>query len=905
MTSHELYDGQLRLRQTQLPAAEGGRVLTDMFYDTRGQQWKTNGAYFNADAAGTTLFGVIDNVVPGQTIRTFDGAGRPTATAFRTLGVEKWRTTTAYSGDRVTVDPPDGGTPTTTITDARGRTVELRQYRAGSPTGAYDSTRYTHDDRDALLSVTDPAGNVWRHAYDIRGRKIRSEDPDRGTTTFAYNDANDLVSTTDSRNRTLAYAYDALGRQTGVFDGSLAGAQRVGQVYDTLAKGMPTSSTRYDGGAAYTTAVTAYDDGYRPTGTSTTIPSREGALAGTYLFRAGYTPSGLLSFSSFPAAGGLGNEAVSYTYDSYGQALTAGSGLSTYVTNTRYTKFGELNYMALSTGGPFAYHTRTYEEGTRRAVRTTFESQTAAGRLSDLSYTYDPAGNITRIADSPTSGAADVQCFRYDYLRRMTDGWTPGSGDCAVAPATAGLGGPARYWHSFTYDSTGNRQTETQHAAGGDTTRTYAHPAAGQPQPHTTTSVRTVGPGGERLDEYGYDAAGHTTSRSLAGSAQALEWDVEGRLSRVTAGVDVTSFLYGADGGRLIRRDKTGSTLYLGAMEIHADTVGVTKATRYYSHGDQTVAMRTSAGVQWLSSDHQGTSHIAMNAATAQVTQRRFTPFGSERGTPATWPGQRGFLGAPTDPLLGLTHLGAREYDPSLGQFLSVDPLIDVQNPQQMHGYSYASNSPVTYSDPSGLIMEECHSLVNCYGYSPTTGCPHGCGTTKNQTWGKAKYGTNGTGGAQANKRDKAQASVTGDQLEQAKKIKNRSIVEIAIEAGGEILKEVLGINDIQDCLSRGDLVACASFVVGMFPWGKLLKVGKIAKALLRAWEGIQAWRKQMKWANTILGMAARAAPASAAKADEVAAAAGKKADGPSSCPVGNSFAPDTLVLMGDGSRKR
>ncbi|MBC8090372.1 MAG: type IV secretion protein Rhs, partial [Pseudonocardia sp.] len=30
MTSHELYDGQLRLRQTQLPAAEGGRVLTDM-----------------------------------------------------------------------------------------------------------------------------------------------------------------------------------------------------------------------------------------------------------------------------------------------------------------------------------------------------------------------------------------------------------------------------------------------------------------------------------------------------------------------------------------------------------------------------------------------------------------------------------------------------------------------------------------------------------------------------------------------------------------------------------------------------------------------------------------------------------------------------------------------------------
>ncbi|MGJ3559552.1 RHS repeat-associated core domain-containing protein [Streptomyces sp. INA 01156] len=50
-----------------------------------------------------------------------------------------------------------------------------------------------------------------------------------------------------------------------------------------------------------------------------------------------------------------------------------------------------------------------------------------------------------------------------------------------------------------------------------------------------------------------------------------------------------------------------------------------------------------------------------------------------------------------------MTHLGAREYDPTTGRFISVDPLLEVDKPQTMNGYSYASNSPVTISDPTGL----------------------------------------------------------------------------------------------------------------------------------------------------------------------------------------------------------
>ncbi|WJV45587.1 RHS repeat-associated core domain-containing protein [Streptomyces flavofungini] len=58
--------------------------------------------------------------------------------------------------------------------------------------------------------------------------------------------------------------------------------------------------------------------------------------------------------------------------------------------------------------------------------------------------------------------------------------------------------------------------------------------------------------------------------------------------------------------------------------------------------------------------------------------------------------------GGTNDPT-GLIHLGAREYDPTLGRFLSVDPINDHDDPAQLNAYSYAHNSPLTKSDPDGL----------------------------------------------------------------------------------------------------------------------------------------------------------------------------------------------------------
>jgi RHS repeat-associated protein len=198
-------------------------------------------------------------------------------------------------------------------------------------------------------------------------------------------------------------------------------------------------------------------------------------------------------------------------------------------------------------------------------------------------------------------------------------------------------------------------------------------------------------------DTFSYDAAGNTTARRLQGRPeQVLSWDAEGRLTQLVEGSGTTRYLYDADGARLLALEPGGATLYLDGQEVRRTASGVT-ATRYY--GD--VASRTPTGLTWLAANHQGTSQVAVGAGDLSVTRRRLDPFGNPRGTQPAWPTTRGFVGGVSDPS-GLTHLGAREYDPRTGRFVSHDPVFAADDPQQSDGYAYAGHSPVTFADPAG-----------------------------------------------------------------------------------------------------------------------------------------------------------------------------------------------------------
>jgi RHS repeat-associated protein len=239
--------------------------------------------------------------------------------------------------------------------------------------------------------------------------------------------------------------------------------------------------------------------------------------------------------------------------------------------------------------------------------------------------------------------------------------------------------------------------------------------------------VTTSGPGGG-TDTYGYDAAGNTVSRTKAGVGETLSWDTEGHLASVTKGGQTTSFVYGAGGDRLLRKDPTGTTLYLGKQEVRLAAAGGSPvATRYYTHGGKIIAARQGANLTWLAGDHQSTAQLAIDAQSMTVNRRRQLPFGGPRGAaPAEWPDDHGFVGGVQDSSTGLTHLGAREYDQTTGRFISVDPILDLTDPQQANGYAYANNSPVTSSDPSGLMLSDCEQPGYCKGLDPSTGAPTG-----------------------------------------------------------------------------------------------------------------------------------------------------------------------------------
>lgn len=736
LTQIDLYDSLLRHRQTQSQTF-GGRLISQTVYDSFGRVRYSSGPVYNNDTGPVNeLVWIHDANDVSRTTFTYDGAGRVTDEIFSVKGEERWRTSTVYGGHNAywmeKTIPPQGATTTASLTDARGQLVELRQYHNHSGSGTYDSTQYTYTPDGALETVADPAGNTWSYEYDLRGRQVAANDPDTGTTTMSYDIASRLASTTDALGNTLSHVYDELGRTTEVWEGApVSGDLLIERTYDTAANGigLPRKDVHWIDGEAWTTEYLAYTAQNQIQAKAVQIPDAAGPLAGRYSEGFTYRPDGSVWTVAQGAAGGLRSETITYGYNEMGlpsrmtgTSTDLGSG-RVYVDAAIYSPYGQLLQRKLgdpaTVGGTRGqvWQTWVYEEGTGRLAEFYFDKDTAGTYdgtmygVAALSYQYDQAGNIRSIADAPTHVVDQLQperqCFQYDYLRRLTEAWAQAGTDaCATAPSANVVDGPGAYWNSYEYDLSGNRTSESRWNGGSaQTTHDYTYPSTGD-QPHALAAVTDTST--NATTDFEYDEAGNTTAINRPDGEETYTWTAMGRLETAETEEGITRFYDDAAGTRLMRLDPDGSrTVWVAGYELHYDAAkGTKEATRYYTHGGEVIGLRVEKGAElWMATDHHGTGKWIVDGGSLTVTARKMDPFGNERGTNLrTWPDERGFVGGIDNPDLNLTTVGAREYDPEFGRFITRDPIKNFADPQQINGYAYANNDPTNTSDPSGLL---------------------------------------------------------------------------------------------------------------------------------------------------------------------------------------------------------
>jgi RHS repeat-associated protein len=138
-------------------------------------------------------------------------------------------------------------------------------------------------------------------------------------------------------------------------------------------------------------------------------------------------------------------------------------------------------------------------------------------------------------------------------------------------------------------------------------------------------------------------------------------------------------------------------------------------AADYVYASGQLIAEYENSTTYFVHDNNLGSSTILTSLAGAVVDCNALYPYGEQDNTICTtsysiWDK---FTGYRLDPETGLEYAHARYYNPSLGRFMSPDPLGgNTGNPQSLNRYAYVLNSPLNFIDPFGL-EDECSTFCS------------------------------------------------------------------------------------------------------------------------------------------------------------------------------------------------
>jgi RHS repeat-associated protein len=310
----------------------------------------------------------------------------------------------------------------------------------------------------------------------------------------------------------------------------------------------------------------------------------------------------------------------------------------------------------------------------------------------------DPLGRITFKAEQirhPDLGTTDLRDFEFQY-------------DARNRLQRSLLSEPfAESEEIFGYDANGNRDFYDETSAPAPYTGVYDDQdrllSYGPPAPYTPTTF-TYGPNGEiktrkqgsTLFLYSYDALGNLIR-------------VERRFGTLTSFTStLLEYLVDAKGRRLGRK-RNGTLerawLYRDGLSPIAelDAQGNLVARFIYGSRPNIPDLVLRGGKTYrLLSDHLGSPRLAINVSDPSDIPYRadYSAFGVANIIKGPNWIPFGFAGGLYDTTTQLVRFGARDYDPSLGRWVSKDP---VRFDGGVNLYVYAANDPVNKQDPAGL----------------------------------------------------------------------------------------------------------------------------------------------------------------------------------------------------------
>ncbi|WPD23164.1 MAG: SpvB/TcaC N-terminal domain-containing protein [Candidatus Electrothrix scaldis] len=441
------------------------------------------------------------------------------------------------------------------------------------------------------------------------------------------------------------------------------------------------------------------------------------------------------------------------------------------VTNIDYDAKGQRERIEYGNGAITRYE---YDEETYRLLRM-LTTRPAGGNglaanifsspdtLQDLRYTYDPAGNITRIEDSALRtvfhGGSKVRPearYTYDALYRLIEAeGREHLGQCALQPTGNGNcrdypfaghgpqpGDPQalrNYLERYVYDEVGNFLSFIHKAESGNWQRDYAYQEASllEPGRQSNRLSRTVlHPNGSQpvIEPYSYDAHGNMTRMP---HLPLMTWDFRDQLcassrqAAVSGTPETTYYVYDSSGQRVRKVTesyaaaggspaKRQERIYLGGFEVYREWSGETCALERLSlhvmDDKQRIALvetKTvgqaengdplhSPLVRYQLSNHLGSASLELDRDGALISYEEYHPYGTtafQLHSSEVSRKRYRYTGMERDEETGLNYHGARYYAGWLGRWCSCDPAGLVDG---TNIYMYAGNSPLLFIDPAG-----------------------------------------------------------------------------------------------------------------------------------------------------------------------------------------------------------